>query len=148
MAEFVPKGLDEPTIGGHILGPFPQPQAKSFVARPFEDDLVVLNRIARRMPRPAGFASNYRASRLTAIWMQASVTKAAKVKLEYEVQASAKVEHVHLFVDGDEVGMVHKLKGSFELGPLKAGERKVCVSPVNKNHTPIGAQACITVTVQ
>jgi hypothetical protein len=80
--------------------------------------------------------------------MQASVTKAAKVKLEYEVQASAKVEHVHLFVDGDEVGMVHKLKGSFELGPLKAGERKVCVSPVNKNHTPIGAQVCITVTVQ
>ena len=69
-------------------------------------------------------------------------------KLDYEVQASAKVEHVHLFVDGDEVGMVHKLKGSFELGPLKAGERKVCVSPVNKNHTPIGAQACITVTVQ
>ena len=69
-------------------------------------------------------------------------------KLEYEVQPSAKVDHVHLFVDGDEVGMVHKLKGSFKLGPLKAGDRKVCVSPVNKNHTPIGAQACITVTVQ
>ncbi len=69
-------------------------------------------------------------------------------KLEYEVQASAKVDHVHLFVDGDEVGMAHKLKGSFKLGPLKAGSRKVCVSPVNKNHTPIGAQACIHVTVQ
>jgi hypothetical protein len=37
---------------------------------------------------------------------------------------------------------------SFKLGPLKAGGRKICVSPVNKNHTPIGAQACITVTVQ
>jgi len=69
-------------------------------------------------------------------------------KLDYEVQPSVKADHVHLFVDGDEVGMVHKLKGSFKLGPLKAGERKVCVSPVNKNHTPIGAQACITVTVQ
>ncbi len=69
-------------------------------------------------------------------------------KLEYEVTPSAKVDHVHLFVDGDEVGMVHKLKGSFKLGPLKAGDRKVCVSPVNKNHTPIGAQACIHVTVQ
>ncbi|MGA3339598.1 MAG: hypothetical protein ABSD11_03090 [Methylocella sp.] len=68
--------------------------------------------------------------------------------LDYEVQASVKADHVHLFVDGDEVGMVHKLKGSFKLGPLKVGDRKVCVSPVNKNHTPIGAQACIHVTVQ
>jgi len=55
---------------------------------------------------------------------------------------------VHLFVDGDEAAMAHKLKGSFKLGPLKEGNRKVCVSPVNKNHTPIGAQACINVTVQ
>jgi hypothetical protein len=69
-------------------------------------------------------------------------------KLEYEVTAAPKVDHVHLFVDGDEVGMAHKLKGSFKLGPLKSGDRKVCVSPVNKAHTPIGAQACITVTVQ
>ena len=69
-------------------------------------------------------------------------------KLDYEVKPSPKVDHVHLFVDGDEVGMVHKLKGSFKLGSLKPGDHKVCVSPVNKNHTPIGAQACITVTVQ
>jgi hypothetical protein len=77
-------------------------------------------------------------------------TLAAKqtAKLDYEVQPSVKADHVHLFVDGDEVGMAHKLKGSFKLGPLKAGSRKVCVSPVNKNHTPIGKQACITVTVQ
>ena len=69
-------------------------------------------------------------------------------KLEYEVKPSAKVDHVHIYVDGDETGMAHKLKGSFKLGPLKPGERKVCVSPVNKNHTPIGAQTCIMVTVQ
>lgn len=69
-------------------------------------------------------------------------------KVEYEVKPVEKVNHVHLFVDGDEVGMAHKLKGSFQLGPLKPGDHKVCVSPVNKNHTPIGAQACITVAVQ
>jgi hypothetical protein len=69
-------------------------------------------------------------------------------KLEYEVKEVPKVQHVHLFVDGDEVGMAHKLTGSFKLGPLKPGNRKVCVSPVNKAHTPIGAQACINVTVQ
>jgi hypothetical protein len=69
-------------------------------------------------------------------------------KLEYEVKPVAKADHVHIYVDGDETGMAHKLKGSFKLGPLKSGDRKVCVSPVNKNHTPIGAQACINVTVQ
>jgi hypothetical protein len=69
-------------------------------------------------------------------------------KLEYEVQPAPKVDHVHLFVDGDEAALAHKLKGSFKLGPLKAGSHKVCVSPVNKNHTPVGSQACITVTAQ
>lgn len=69
-------------------------------------------------------------------------------KLEYEVKHVAKVDHVHIYVDGDETGMAHKLKGSFKLGPLKSGDRKVCISPVNKNHTPIGAQACINVTVR
>ncbi len=69
-------------------------------------------------------------------------------KVNYEVKEGTKANHVHLFVDGAEVATGHKLKGSFPLGPLKAGERKVCISPVNKNHTPIGAQACVTVTVQ
>ena len=69
-------------------------------------------------------------------------------KVDYEVKEATKAHHVHLFVDGAEVATGHKLKGSFPLGPLKAGARKVCVSPVNKNHTPVGAQACVTVTVQ
>jgi hypothetical protein len=68
-------------------------------------------------------------------------------KLEYEVKAIAKADHVHLFVDGDEVEIAHKLKGSFSLGPLKTGFRKVCISPVNKNHTSVAGQACINVTV-
>ena len=69
-------------------------------------------------------------------------------KLEYEVKAVAKADHVHLFIDGEEIATGHKLKGSFTLGPLKTGSRKVCISPVNKNHTPMAAQACINVTVQ
>ena len=69
-------------------------------------------------------------------------------KLEYEVKSVAKADHVHLFVDGSEVAIAHKLKGSFTLGPLETGSRKVCISPVNKNHTAVAAQACINVTVQ
>jgi hypothetical protein len=69
-------------------------------------------------------------------------------KVEYKVKEGTKAHHVHLFVDGAEVGTAHKREGSFSLGPLKAGERKVCVAPVNKGHTPIGEQSCVTVTVQ
>ncbi len=53
-------------------------------------------------------------------------------KLEYEVKPVVKADHVHLDVDGDEVGMSHTLKGKFTLGPLKAGTHKVCVRPVSK----------------
>lgn len=69
-------------------------------------------------------------------------------KVNYEVKDSAAAHHVHLFVDGVEIATGHKLKGSLPLGPLKVGERKVCLAPVNKNHTPVGAQTCVTVKVQ
>jgi len=69
-------------------------------------------------------------------------------KLDYEVQAGTKAHHVHLFVDGGEVGTAHKLKGSFALPALKPGEHKICVAPVNTNHTPIGEKACISVTAE
>jgi hypothetical protein len=59
--------------------------------------------------------------------------------VDYEVKPAAKTDHVHLFVDGDEAAMAHKLRGSFKLGPLKPGAHKVCVAPVNKtpsDHRP------------
>jgi len=68
--------------------------------------------------------------------------------LDFEVKPVAKAEHVHLFIDGEETAVSHKLKGSFTLGPLKPGSRRICISPVNKNHTPIAGQTCINVTVQ
>jgi hypothetical protein len=76
------------------------------------------------------------------------LTAGQTYKVDYEVKDATKAHHVHLFVDGAEVATGHKLKGSFPLGPLKAGEKKICVSPVNKNHTAVGTQGCVTVTVQ
>lgn len=69
-------------------------------------------------------------------------------KAEYAVKEGSHAHHVHLFVDGEEVGTAHKLKGSFGYGPLKTGEHKVCAAAVNKGHTPLGAQSCATVSVQ
>lgn len=71
-----------------------------------------------------------------------------KLKAEYEMKPGTKANHVHLFVDGAEVGTAHKLKGSFGYGPLPAGEHKVCVAPVNKGHAAIGGQSCAGVSAQ
>ena len=67
--------------------------------------------------------------------------------LEYEVKPEAKSEHVHLYIDGDEAAIGHKLKGSFPFGPLTPGDHKICISPVNKAHTRTAAQTCVTVKV-
>jgi hypothetical protein len=68
--------------------------------------------------------------------------------LEYEVKPEANSEHVHLYIDGSEAAIGHKLKGGLPFGPLTPGDHKVCISPVNKAHTRTAAQACITVKVQ
>jgi len=78
----------------------------------------------------------------------AKLQKGQVYTLEYDVGLGGKAEHVHLFIDGDEIAVGHKLRGEFKLGPLEAGSRKICVAPVNKNHTPVGTQACITVTIE
>ncbi|HYA81254.1 MAG TPA: Ig-like domain-containing protein [Methylocystis sp.] len=70
------------------------------------------------------------------------------LKLDYEVKSGTAAHHVHLYVDDKEAATGHKLKGSFTAEPLKSGAHKLCVAPVNKNHTPIASQACITVTAQ
>jgi hypothetical protein len=67
--------------------------------------------------------------------------------LEYEVKPEAKSEHVHLYIDGDEAAIGHKLKGSLPFGPLTPGDHKICISPVNKAHTRTAAQTCVTVKV-
>jgi hypothetical protein len=68
--------------------------------------------------------------------------------IEYEVKPEAKAEHVHLYIDGDETAIGHKLRGDFSFGPLRSGDHRICISPVNKAHTRTAAQSCITVTVQ
>lgn len=68
--------------------------------------------------------------------------------LDYELKPEAKAEHVHLYIDGDEAAIGHKLKASLPFGPLTPGDHKICISPVNKAHTRTTEQTCITVKVQ
>ncbi|NWG39857.1 MAG: hypothetical protein HXY27_07820 [Hydrogenophilaceae bacterium] len=69
-------------------------------------------------------------------------------RLAYEVDPGPRGDHVHVYVDGREVGILRKLKGSYLLESLTPGNRSVCVKVVNKAHVPIGIEKCVRVTVK
>lgn len=73
-------------------------------------------------------------------------------KLVYEVRAGPKSSsshvHVHVYIDGKEVGILRQLKGSYALESLSPGQRSLCVKVVNRAHVPIGVEQCVKVTVE
>ncbi|MBI3157418.1 MAG: hypothetical protein HYZ20_18720 [Burkholderiales bacterium] len=69
-------------------------------------------------------------------------------ELIYEVEPGPRGEHVHVYVDGKEVGILRQLKGSHALQPLLPGQRTVCIKVVNKAHVPIGVEQCVRVEVE
>lgn len=68
-------------------------------------------------------------------------------RLVYEVVPGPRGDHVHVYIDGKEVGILRKLKGSYLLESMAAGKRDICIKVVNKAHVPIGVEQCVQVTV-
>ena len=68
--------------------------------------------------------------------------------VEYEAVPGPRGDHVHMYIDGEEVAVLRKLAGSYTLASLDPGPRQLCIKIVNKGHTPIGVEKCITVTVE
>lgn len=66
--------------------------------------------------------------------------------LAYEVVPGPRGDHVHVYVDDAEVGILRQLTGSYTLPALEAGEREICIRVVNRAHTPVGVDGCVTVT--
>jgi hypothetical protein len=69
-------------------------------------------------------------------------------RLVYNVDPGPRGDHVHVYVDNQEVGILRKLKGSYLLETLSPGKRAVCVKVVNKAHVPVGIEKCIRVAVK
>lgn len=69
-------------------------------------------------------------------------------RLVYEVLPGPKGDHVHVYADGKEIGILRQIKGSYTLETLSPGQRTVCVKVVNKAHVPIGVEQCVKVSVQ
>jgi len=78
----------------------------------------------------------------------AKLSRTAQTKINYEVMPGSKGDHVHLYVDDKEVGVLRQLKGSYTLESLAPGKHEICIKIVSKGHTPIGVQQCIKVSVE
>lgn len=72
----------------------------------------------------------------------------AQTKLVYEAVPGPRGDHVHVYVDNKEVGILRQLTGSYTLETLPAGARTICVKVVNKAHVPIGVEQCVKVNVE
>lgn len=74
-----------------------------------------------------------------------SFTKA--IIMKYEMGPGTKGNHVHFYVDGENIGMTRLRKGSFDLGRLKQGKRILTMKLVNTRHIPLGLEMSIKVTI-
>ena len=71
-----------------------------------------------------------------------------QTKLEYEVAPGPRGDHVHVYVDNKEGGLVRQLAGSHTLPTLASCPRSLCIKVVNKAHVPVGVEGCVKVTVE
>ncbi len=78
----------------------------------------------------------------------ATLDAMAQNRIEYDVVPGPRGDHVHLYVDDKEAAILRQLKGTYTLDTLEPGEHQICVKVVNKNHTPIGLEKCVSVKVQ
>ncbi len=69
-------------------------------------------------------------------------------RLVYEVDPGPRGDHIHVYINNRETGILRKLKGSYLLEALPAGKHVICVKVVNKAHVPVGIEQCVRVTVK
>ncbi len=69
-------------------------------------------------------------------------------RIEYAVVAGPRGDHVHVYVDDKEVGILRQLTGSYLFETLPEGAHTLCIKVVNRAHVPIGVEDCVRVTVE
>lgn len=69
-------------------------------------------------------------------------------QLAYSVTPGPRGDHVHVYVDDQEIDILRSLEGSYTLPTLEPGQRNICIKVVNKAHVPIGVENCVNVAVE
>lgn len=70
-----------------------------------------------------------------------------QTRMEYQVAPGPRGDHVHVYVNDKEVGILRQLNGSYTFETLPEGAANLCIKVVNKAHVPIGVEQCVKVTV-
>ncbi len=99
-------------------------------------------------PIPALAASAEASVKITSPADGAKLDAMEQTKLVYAVIPGPRGDHVHVYADNKEVGILRSLAGSYTLETLSAGGHTICVKVVNKAHVPIGVEKCIKVSVE
>ncbi len=76
----------------------------------------------------------------------ASVSQHDNVELSYEAVPGTDGDHLHLYLDGKRVDVIHSMMGKAKVGMLDPGKHHICLAVNTKGHVPTGAEACIDVT--
>ncbi len=81
------------------------------------------------------------------VFPENGATVAQNMKLEFEAQAGPEGNHLHLYVDGKRVDVIHQLMGSTMVS-LTPGKHHVCLEVNTKGHVAVSPQTCIDVTAK
>lgn len=73
----------------------------------------------------------------------AVIKSGAPVELDYAVIPGPRGDHVHVYVDDEEVAILRRLDGQHRLDPLPPGRHEVTIKVVNRAHVPIGVQGAV-----
>ena len=73
----------------------------------------------------------------------AVIQSGAPVELDYAVIPGPRGDHVHVYMDGEEVAILRQLDGRHRLDPLAPGRHEVTIKVVNRAHVPIGVQGAV-----
>jgi len=67
------------------------------------------------------------------------------IKLAYDVAPGTKGDHLHIYIDGEQVAVLHQLKGNYTVDKLTAGKHWLCIRVIDKGNTPVGLEKCVGV---
>lgn len=78
----------------------------------------------------------------------ATLDSKEKSTIKFDVTPNAGGDHLHLYVDGKRVDVIHEFKGSEELDPLSPGRHRICLEVNTRAHVSTGLENCINVTAK
>ncbi len=79
----------------------------------------------------------------------AKLKAGSPIPVTYDVVPGSKGgDHTHIYVNGDQKGVLMKLKDTHTLDGLATGKHDICIKVVNKGHAPIGVEKCVSVSVE